>query len=553
VKSDGLPVWREYPYERPPELGSETVKSVRTLIVGGGPVGLALAVDLAQKGNDVTLLNALPFIPRGSKAICFSKRSLDIWDRLGVGERLVRKGVVWEKGKVFWKADPDPIYEFDLLPIKGQKNPAFVNIQQYYVEEYFLNELDTLQNVDIRWRNEVTALETHEEFVRVTVDTPDGQYRIDTEYLLACDGCRSTIRNLLGLDLEGRAFEENFLIVDVRFHAERPVERWFRFDPPYPGWSSLIHKQPDDVWRLDFQLGRDIDKEEAIKPENAEPYVRGFLGDDIEFDYEWISVYTFQCRRLARLVHGRVFFAGDSAHVVSPFGARGCNGGYADIDNLAWKLDLVLRGKAPQSLLESYHDEAIVTANENILSSSRTSDFITPKSAISKVFRDAVLELAHDYPFARPFVNSGRLSTPSSYPDSPLNDRQSDEFAGGLPPGSPCIDAPVITRDGAGWLLSCLGDVFVAMVFCDDAAPVNAVIDVFAGSTIPVRVLQVANESGERKADRIVDHLGLAGERYGAMPGTIYLVRPDQYVAGRWRSMDAGKLNNALNVATANR
>ena len=551
MRFEGIPIWREYPYERPAELDSKAPRMVRTLIVGGGPVGLALALDLARKGHDILLLNALPFVPRGSKAICFSKRSLDIWDRLGVGERLVDKGVVWEKGKVFWKADPDPIYEFDLRPVKDQKNPAFINIQQYYVEEYFLDELDKFDNVDIRWRNEVIALDRHEAFIRVTVETPDGHYEIDTEYLLACDGSGSPIRGMLGLEFEGRVFEDNFLIVDVKIHAERPAERWFRFDPPYPGWSSLIHKQPDDVWRLDFQLGWDIDKEEAIKPENVKPFVRGFLGEEVEFDYEWISIYTFQCRRLAKFVHDRVIFAGDSAHIVSPFGARGCNGGYADTDNLAWKLDLVLSGKATRSLLGSYNDEAIITADENILNSSRATDFMTPKGNISKVFRDAVLELAHDYPFARPFVNSGRLSTPVSYPNSVLNDRQSDEFSAGPIPGSPCVDAPVMTSDGDGWLLSYLGDAFVAMVFCDDETPAMRISNAFSDSTIPVRTLQVASV-GVPEADKVIDNSGLAAERYGATSGVTYLVRPDQYVAGRWRSMDFSKLRSALKVATAN-
>ena len=217
----------------------------------------------------------MPFIAAGSKAICFSKRTLDICDRLGVGQRLVDKGVVWERGKVFWKDDPEPVYEFDLQPVKHQRNPAFINIQQYYLEEYLLDAVDDLPNVEVRWHHKVVAVAPGGDGVRVDIDCPDGRYAFDADYLLACDGCNSSVRNLMGLDFEGRVFEDNFLIADVRFAQDRPAERWFRFDPPYPGWSSLSHKQPDGVWRLDFQLGWDIDREAAIKPENVEPFVRG--------------------------------------------------------------------------------------------------------------------------------------------------------------------------------------------------------------------------------------------------------------------------------------
>lgn len=538
VDFSGIPVWRDYPYTPPPELDRSEPRALRVLIVGGGPIGLALALDLGQRGHQVLVLNTLGCVTRGSKAICFSKRTLDIWDRLGIGERLVAKGVVWDKGKVFWKDQQQPIYEFDLLPLKDQKNPAFINLQQYYAEEYFLDELETLTNVEVRWRHSVTAIETLDGgATRVTVNTPDGDYQLDAEYLLACDGHKSPLRSMLGLDFTGRVFEDNFLIADVRFKQQRPAERWFRFDPPYPGDSSLVHKQPDGVWRLDFQLGWDVDKREAVKPENVDPFVRGLLGPDIEFEYEWISVYTFQCRRMERFVHGNILFAGDAAHLVSPFGARGCNGGYADADNLVWKLDRVLRGEAPPTLLESYNHEALLTADENILNSTRSTDFMTPKSTVSKVFRDAVLELSKDYSFARPLVNSGRLSTPVSYPDSPLNTADEDFRGGAGPaPGSPCVDAPLRPAtsgdnrdaDHDDWLLSRLGGCFALLCFSDDDAHLAALAGIDDLQTLQVLVI---NSS--------VDASGLARQRYGvAADGeAFYLVRPDQYVAARWRNL----------------
>ncbi len=542
MKFDHLPVWREYDYRPPASLGQQSVEKVSVLIVGGGPIGLALALDLVQKGHKITLLNALPFVTRGSKAICFSKRTLDIWDRLGVADRLLDKGVIWEKGKVFWGAESKPIYEFDLLPVKDQKNPAFINLQQYYTEEYFLDALESYPDVDIRWQNEVVAIDSQQDGAEVTVETPDGQYRIAADYVLACDGSRSPIRHMLGLDFEGRVFEDNFLIADVRFKQERPAERWFRFDPPYPGDSSLIHKQPDGIWRLDFQLGWDIDKTDAVKVENVDPFVKGFLGPDVEYEYEWISVYTFQCRRMARFVHDRVIFAGDSAHLVSPFGARGCNGGYADVDNLAWKLDLILRGESGDKLLESYNYEAVATAQENILNSSRSTDFMTPKSKVSRQFRDAVLALSREYDFARPFVNSGRLSTPVSYADSPLNSPNDDSFNGGPCPGEPCVDAPVTTNRQDHWLLSQLGNQFVLLCFSED----GAAVDKLRTLTSELRIVHVSANS--RGAD-FTDPRGLAYQRYGVKDSGYYLVRPDQYVAGRWNALDPQVVLDSLKRA----
>lgn len=518
IRTDGIPVWKEYGYA--PRRRKSPSESLETLIVGGGPVGLALALDLGRRGRKVVVLNALPFIARGSKAICFSKRSLEILDRLGVGERLLKKGVVWDKGKVFWRGGTEPIYEFDLLPVKDQKFPAFINIQQYYVEEYLLDEIAKCDAIDVRWRHEAVGVAPRADGVRVEVETPDDRYHIDADYMIACDGVRSPVRKMMGLDFEGRAFEDNFLICDVTFGEERPAERWFHFDPPWPGASSLIHKQPDGVWRLDFQLGQDIDRKEAIKPENAAPFVRGMLGPDVAFEFEWISVYTFQCRRMERFLHGRVIFAGDSAHVVSPFGARGCNGGFQDIDNLGWKLDRVLRGASPPSLLESYNQEAITVADVNILNSTRSTDFMTPKSRAATIFRDAVLDLAREFDCARPFVNSGRLSQAVPYAASPLSTPDADAWRAGPAPGAPLIDAPF--GDG-GFLLSAFGGDFRILAFGDSGGL----------------------DAGDIPVIRAPTAAALARERYDAVAGGVFLVRPDQHVAARWRQPDASSILTA--------
>lgn len=510
----GIPVYKEIGATLAPVGAHEAAPVV---IVGAGPVGLAMALDLGRRGHPVTVLNRLDFVAHCSKAICFSKRSLDILDRLGVCDPAVEKGVTWNVGKVFWGAGNQPVYQFDMLPVKDQKRPGFINIQQYYIEEYLLDGCKALPNVDIRWGHQVQDVTPLNDGVQIAVGTVDGSYTLRADWLIACDGSRSTVRDKMGLDFEGRVFEDNFLIADIRMKHEMPPERWFWFDPPFnPGKSALMHRQPDDVWRLDFQLGWNIDREAAVRPENVDPFIRAMLGEGVEYSREWYSVYTFQCRRMARFVHGRVVFAGDSAHLVSPFGARGCNGGFADIDNLGWKLDLVLRGRADESLIETYNTEAIATADENILNSTRSTDFLTPKSTASLALRDAVLELAQDYAFARPFVNSGRLSTPVSYPVSSLSTPDCDAWDGGVAPGSPVLDAP---HDG-GWLLEQLGDDFT-MLALDWTGPLP-------------------------RGVRLVRAQGLAAERLGLVPGAAVLVRPDHYVAARWKAATAADVDAAL-------
>jgi 3-(3-hydroxy-phenyl)propionate hydroxylase len=292
----------------------------------------------------------------------------------------------------------------------------------------------------------------------------------------------------------------------------------------------LLHRQADDVWRIDFQLGWDADPEAEKKPERVIPRIRAMLGDDRPFELEWVSVYTFQCRRLDRFVHGRVLFAGDAAHQVSPFGARGANSGFQDVDNLAWKLARVLRGESPASLLASYDSERVEAADENLLNSTRATDFITPKSAVSRTFRDAVLALSRKHPFARRLVNSGRLSMPTTYGASPLSTPDHDRFAGALLPGAPAADAPVQVDGHAGWLLDHLGGRFDLLLFDADDDAAQALT---SGLGNDVRVVRISS-SGATKG-QLIDFEGRAEHRYDARPGTAYLLRPDQHVAARWR------------------
>ena len=525
-----------YPYKRSADQDASTPARHRIVVIGAGPIGLGAAIDLAQYGVATIVLDDNDRVSWGSRAICFAKRPLEILDRLGCGQPMVDKGVAWNLGKVYF--DNRQVYEFNLLAESGHKRPAFVNLQQYYFEQYLVDRFRALEAdgapAELRGKNSVTALVDEGATVLLTIETPEGAYQIRADYVIACDGANSPARRMVGLDFVGRVFEDNFLIADIVMEetASFPVERRFWFDPPFNrGQSALLHKQPDKVWRVDLQLGWNIDREKEIKPENVISRLKAFLGD-IQFELEWVSIYTFQCRRMEKFRHGHVIFAGDAAHQVSPFGARGANSGLQDTDNLIWKLKLVLDGKAPESLLDSYDYERVHGAEENILNSSRSTDFITPKSEISRLFRDAVLDLSERVPGIRPLVNSGRLSVPCTYDGSPLNGPDHPDLPARTRPGAPVVDAPI----GASWLIDALGNRFQLLTL-NAEAPARLEID----GVVVDRLALDANSGSE-------DYLR---QRYlGNADSAVYLLRPDQHVAARWTHYDADAVAEAVRKST---
>ena len=524
-----------YPYERSTDQDAETPVRHPVVVIGGGPVGVATALDLGLQGIPVVVLDDHEGIGMGSRAICFAKRSLEIADRYGAGEPMLDKGVIWNLGKVFH--DDRKVFEFNLLPEEGHKFPAFINLQQPYFEKFLVDRVRQAQAdgtpIDLRGKNRVDSVTTHDDHVTLEITTPDGPYTIEADWVIGCDGASSPLRGMLRLDFEGRVFEDSFLIADIKMANEDfPTERWFWFEPYFKsGASTLLHKQPDGIWRVDFQIGWDVDRAKELKEENVRARLDAMLGE-VDYEIVWTSIYTFQCRRMKQFRHGRVIFAGDAAHQVSPFGARGANSGMQDVDNLGWKLGLVIKGQAPECLLDSYDAERIYGADENILNSTRATDFITPKSKVSHVFRNAVLDLAEHYAFARPLVNSGRLSVPCTYDGGPLN--SADALSGGparTRPGSPCPDAPL--RDG--YLLNHLGGGFTVISFGAE------VPDLSEEAGVALSCLRLGS------AD---DPTGALSSRYlGSADQAVYLIRPDQHVAARWDRFDAAALRSAIRRA----
>ena len=503
--------YRPFPYMPPPGLTAPEPRH-KVVIVGAGPIGLALAIDLAQYGVPSVVLDDNDVVSVGSRAICWSKRSLEVLDRLGVGAKCVEKGVIWKVGRTLHREDE--VWTFDLQPDPGHKMPAFVNLQQYYVEEYLVQRaLEFPGLIDLRWKNRVTGLE-QSDHAALTVETPDGRYALEADHLVACDGARSDIRGMMGLDFDGELFEERFLIADIEMTGDFPSERRFWFEPPFhAGQSALLHKQPDNIYRIDLQLGWDADPEAERTPERVIPRIEKAVGHK-DFRLDWVSVYTFQCRRLARFVHGPVIFCGDSAHVVSPFGARGGNGGLQDVDALGWRLAAVVQG-ADAGVLNAYERERQHGADENLLNSSRTTRFMSPAPGAERWFRDAVLALAGKVAFARPLVNSGRLSRPCVYPlDGPDDPALPVETR----PGAVAPDAPL----AEGWLIDRLGQrpVLLAIGHPVPDVPGMKVLELPVTPEVQARYL-------------------------GDARWALYLIRPDQIVAARWVSATAERIAEA--------
>ncbi|MEY9464143.1 3-(3-hydroxy-phenyl)propionate hydroxylase [Bradyrhizobium ottawaense] len=525
-------IYPKFGYRRSLEQAEGIVKRHPIVVIGAGPIGLTAALDCAARGQPVVVLDDNDTVSIGSRAVCYAKRPLEIWDRLDCAAPMVDRGVSWNVGRVFFQDQLS--YEFDLLPEADHQWPAMINLQQYHLEEILVAKCRANPLIELRWKHRLISLKQAADHATLAVETPDGIFTMEAQWVIACDGANSDVRKMVGAEFTGQFFQDRFLIADVAMKADFPTERWFWFDPPFHrGQSVLLHRQADKIWRIDFQLGWDADPDEEKRPERVIPRIRAMLGEETEFALEWVSIYQFACRRIDNFRQGRVLFAGDAAHQVSPFGARGANTRVQDIDNLAWKLAMVLRGEASEALLDSYHEERAYAADDNILNSTRATDFITPKTRVSRYFRDAVLELARHHGFARPLVNSGRLSTPTPYATSALNTPDGNAMMGGVRPGTNAADAPITVDGKPAWFLHCLGDGFTVVAFGKETDKTEIAV-----GPLKAKLIVVGRD--------IADPSGLLAARYGASPGTTYLFRPDQYVAARWTGFDEASIADAM-------
>jgi 3-(3-hydroxy-phenyl)propionate hydroxylase len=512
-----LPV---YPFVAPPELTGEAKRRYPVVIVGGGLSGLTLGCDLANRGVDSVLLDEDDTIGvRGasSRGIAYAQKTLEIFAHLGTYPRMREKGVTWSKGRTH--AGNDVVYSFDLRAASASEQPPFINLQQFYVEWFLVDRIRELGRCDLRWKNRVTKVENREGFVAVAVETPAGAYTLEAEWLVDATGVNSAIRRGFGLETHTSQNADRWCITDVRFKERFPAERWTWIEAPFNENRAVWqHPMGDDVWRLDYQMDPGCDPEYVSRREVAEARLRAHLGD-VGFELVWVGPYAYRDHLLDSFRHGRVFFIGDAAHVVSPFGARGGNSGVQDAYNLGWKLALVLARRAPEGLLDTYDAERQPAARENLEVTRRTNRFLTPRSRAERVLRDAVIQLARAHPFARSLVNSGRLSVANPYPASPA------VTTGGISLQNVAITLPGGARSNLVALAQRLGTAFIGILYAPTRADDVAAYAWLEASGRPFRFLVCG-------ADGIGDPDGRLKETLGAAPGSFALIRPDLYLAG---------------------
>ena len=415
----------EYPFVSPPELQTGQTLRHAVVIVGGGITGLTLACSLANQGIKAILLdedNTVGVKGASSRGICYTQKSLEIFDRLGIYKRIAGKGIQWSVGRTF--AGEDEVYAFDL---RQQSNfnlsaqPPFINIQQFYIEGYLVERIMELGGVDLRWSSRVTGFEQNDALATLTVQTPEGSYRIQADHVIDATGSHTPFHAWTGVSMQSTKGDDRWCIADVRFNTHPPKERHTWIEAPFNENRAVWqHLMADDVWRIDYQMAPNADAAYVSREDVVRERLERQFGKDVQVDIVWVGPYAYKSQCLDTLRMGRVFFMGDTAKVVSPFGARGGNTGVADADNLAWKLGAVLKGWANPALLDSYNAERLEAAQENVKVTNRTARFLRAPEGIERSLRNATISLAKQYPFARSLVNTGRMAVANTYTRSPI-------------------------------------------------------------------------------------------------------------------------------------
>lgn len=517
--------------------GATPAFDAQVAVVGAGPIGMTLAGRLAQQGVKVLLLEQHPrHSVEGSKALCMQRETLEIWARLGIGEAVAARGVQWNVGRTYFRGRE--LFQVRLPNSAGDHFPPFVNINQTEVEEMLLARLAELPGVDLRWSHDVVGLSQDGDGVTVTCETPAGTSTARVAYLVGADGAHSGVRHLLGMAFPGHSFADLFLICDIRARLPFPNERRFFFDPPWnPGRQVLIHPQPDDTWRIDWQVPSGTDVEAERTSGGLERRIRAVIGAATPYELLWLTPYRFHQRLVERFRLGRVLLAGDAAHLVSPFGARGLNSGVADAENLAWKLTAVLAGDAPANLLESYHAERRAAALENLAVTDASMRFMVPRGRLRRALRNGILRGSLRVPRLRRLVNSGRLAQPFSYAASPIVTLGPADprlpSVGGVAPDASCRVAG--NQGPATRLRELFGARFVALLVGD--APRDAATAAVRASRLswpaPCDVAALGPEGPLSGVTVLEDPRGEIRRAYGAAGAAAFLIRPDGHLAAR--------------------
>ena len=527
----------------------------QVVIVGAGPAGMVTALELARHGVASVVLSAELQLSQGSRAICFTRRSMEILQQVGVAERMTEGGLPWRFGNSYYRGQR--VFRMEAPHDADDRFFPILNVQQQFMEEYLHDACAANPLIDFRWGNKVTQIDQHAGFASLQVDTPEGPYTLESDWAVAADGGRSGIRSAMDLPMEGTSYEGFFVIADIQIDLPFPTERLAFFDPDWnPGNTILMHREPHGIWRVDYQLPPGETPEEALQPDSmkaridAQMTMIGHAG--LKWEMDWSSVYSARTLTLPDFVHGRVIFTGDAAHLLPIFGVRGANTAFQDAQSLGWHLAYVVKGLAGPQLLANHSTERVGAAREIIQEAGKSTRFMAPPSPGFRLLRDAVLSLSLSQDFVRPLYH-WRTSRPHEYTHSMLNSTGDDNalFKAGPAQGAP----PQNVRLGANnFLLDHLGGGFDLLYFTDAAALPESLRQVTVSARaqgLPLRVTAVGATQPVLGADQYLpDADGHLRQRYGIPAnGGAYLLRPDQHICARWLTLDATRLQAALLIA----
>lgn len=551
-------IYYAYKLQKPwlPERGGTTERH-SVVIVGSGPCGLVTALELARLGISSVVLTSELQVSEGSRAIVFTRRSMEILQQVGVADRMSASGLPWRFGNSYYRGQH--VFRMEAPHDPDDRFPPMINIQQQYLEEFLCNACEAQPLIELRWGNRCTGVHQKGDHVLIDVDTPEGPYGLEAKWLVAADGGRSSLRSMMGLQLEGASYEGYFVIADIRVDLPLPTERLAYFDPDWnPGNTVLMHREPHGIWRVDYQLPRGETPEQALHPESLKARIDSQLAmighAGVPWELDWSSVYSARALTLPDYVHHRVLFAGDAAHLLPIFGVRGANTAFQDAQSLAWHLAFVLRGLASESLLANYSRERLGAAWEIIEEAGKSTRFMTPPTRGFQLLRDAVLSLSLSEDFVRPLYH-WRTSRPHEYTHSSLNCAADDNqrFTEGPCNGAPPRNARL---GSGGFLLDHLGGGLDLLYFINQPEvpePLLAVVAKARRRGVPITLTAIhSGNSGVPVlgADRnLIDQDGHVRNRYGVTAdGAAYLLRPDQHVCARWLTLDATRLQEALDT-----
>lgn len=527
--------------------------SKKVVIVGAGPVGLTIALELARHGVPSVLLESEQQVSEGSRAIVFTRRSMEILQQVGVDQRITANGLPWRFGNSFYRGQR--VFRLEAPHSDDDRFFPMINLQQQYLEQYLVEAASAEPLIDVRWGNRVTAVRQQPGRVHAEVDTPEGPYTIETEWLVSAEGARSGIRSMLDLKLEGASYEGRFVIADIKIDLPLPTERLAFFDPDWnPGNTVLMHREPHGIWRVDYQLPANETPEQALLPEALASRINALLAQigfaNTPWEMDWNSVYSARTLTLPDYVHQRIVFAGDAAHLLPIFGVRGANTGFQDAQSAAWHLAWVINGFVPESFMANYSRERVGAAREIIEESGKSTRFMTPPTRGFRLLRDAVLSLSLSTAFVRPLYH-WRTSRPHEYSDSMLNSLGDDNAifkagpAHGAPPQNVCLGPD-------DYLLDHLGGGLDLLYFTQEKSLPASLSEVIAQARtrgLVIRVTAIGAAQVVQGTDQtFADTTGHLREQYGVKTqGGGYLLRPDQHICARWVTLDAVRLQAALN------